>query len=138
MNIILIGCSKKKQDYPCPAYNMYTGVLFQRSLEYALTLTDTQIFILSANYGLLKCMRNIVPYDITLKRMRKQRRIMWSKRVVSALARECSFEKDNFILLAGRLYIEHIVPYLKNYQTPLKGLGYGRSVSLLNKLIRSN
>lgn len=33
--IVLLSCGKSKQNHPCKAEDMYTGALFQKSLQVA-------------------------------------------------------------------------------------------------------
>ena len=51
--IALISCSKSKQNYPCPARELYApSQLFSLSYQYAKKVAD-EVYILSARYGLL-------------------------------------------------------------------------------------
>ena len=51
--IALISCSKSKQNYPCPARELYApSQLFSLSYQYAKKVAD-EVYVLSARYGLL-------------------------------------------------------------------------------------
>lgn len=69
--VYLISCTSKKQEFKCIAEEMYSkSLLFRLSLSYALNRVDdknSQIFVLSAKYGLLPLSKIIEPYNMTLK-----------------------------------------------------------------------
>jgi hypothetical protein len=44
-------------------------------------------------------------------------------------------DKDKFIFLAGSKYRKYILPYLKNYDIPLEGLGIGKQLAFLKNEI---
>lgn len=117
--IILIPCCKNKRQTPCRAEEMYIGQLFKARLKYAKQLNPDEIFILSAKYGLLTCDEIIEPYNVTLKDFSKEKKIEWSMNVLDKLKSFCSTTDDKFIILASNFYIEHILPFIKNYELPL-------------------
>lgn len=63
--IALIGCVKSKKKNICKAKDMYISPLFRKSLNYA-SKTCSNIYILSAKYGLLRMDDIISPYNETL------------------------------------------------------------------------
>ena len=64
--IALISCSKSKQNYPCPARELYApSQLFSLSYQYAKKVAD-EVYVLSARYGLLAEEDVVAPYDLTL------------------------------------------------------------------------
>lgn len=131
-SIILISCCKQKAKERCKAKNMYISPLFKLSWKYAKQF-DSDIYILSAKYGLLNPETIIEPYDLTLKKFSKDEQIKWSSDIVEKLKNICSLENDKFIILAGNTYIEYILPFIKNYELPMIGLGLGKRLKWLNK-----
>ncbi len=75
----------------------------------------------------------IEPYEQTLKNMKAADKRLWAQGVLAELRKRCDLETDNFVFLAGTPYRENIVPHLKHYSIPMKGLkgGDGWSASLL-------
>ena len=122
--IALISCTKSKKSYPCQAKEMYSerSPWFQKAYEYAELIAD-KIYILSAKYDLLDVEKIIKPYEETLKTKSNGERRSWSNRVLHKLDKVCDLEKDNFIIIAGRDYYEHLAPHIKNLWLPLKGKG---------------
>ena len=64
--LILIGCSALKLDYPSPAKDLYTGVIFKKSLNLANRIGG-DIYILSGLHGLVTPDTIIEPYEFGLE-----------------------------------------------------------------------
>jgi len=64
-NLIIIGCSQDKEDYACPAKEMYTGTIFKKSYNVAQQIGG-DIYIISAKHGLITPDTIIEPYDLAL------------------------------------------------------------------------
>lgn len=136
MKIVLISCSKSKRNVVCPAADMYMpSPLFSKSYEYAKGIAD-KVYILSAKHGLLDEDAIISPYNLTLSEMDSEQRNQWSRNVLSQLESECDITTDEFIIFAGSKYYSPLLPYLKNYMIPLKGLPLGFRLSALNQLLQ--
>lgn len=61
---IILSCGAKKMAVKCPAYRMYVGSYFKAALEWAKTVAPpSDVYILSAKYGLIHCKEVIEPYD---------------------------------------------------------------------------
>ena len=81
-NIVFIGCGVKKNNRKCKAEVMYKGYYYRACLFLARYLADRKhIFILSAKYGMLGLDEEIEPYDMYLRKQKKQEQIKWKKRV---------------------------------------------------------
>ena len=66
-HIVVIPCGGAKLTHPAPAAELYTGSMFQDALRTARMLTsDSDIFILSARYGLVTLDQILEPYDIKM------------------------------------------------------------------------
>lgn len=133
--IILISCVKLKKNYPCKACELYDSTLFKKSYEYAKKLNPDKIFILSAKYGLVEENEIISPYEKTLKDMSSYERKVWANNVILKLKQHTNPDKDEFIILAGEVYTEYILPYLKDSYEPLKGLAIGQRLQRLTELL---
>ena len=131
--IVLISCVKRKLTHPAKAKDMYISNLFKKLFAYAQLLNPDLMFILSAKYGLLKLDEVIEPYELTLNNMRIKDRKEWSNNVLKKLKKHTDLENDNFVFLAGERYREFILPYIKHYEIPLQGLGFGPQLSWLKK-----
>lgn len=137
MKIALVSCSKRKQNYPCIASEMYSpSHLFSLSYAYANRTAD-KVFILSAKYGLLEENDRISPYEFTLKQLPYNRRVDWAQYVLKQLRPKCDIDNDEFVILAGKDYYETILPELKHYSLPLEHLSMGHRISALERWLRS-
>ena len=77
----LVSCTKRKQDYPCKASEMYRrSNLFSKAYAYCEKNYD-QVAILSAKYGLLLPDDPIKPYNVTLNDKGVKERKVWSEKV---------------------------------------------------------
>ena len=133
--IILIPCVSKKLEYKAKAGNLYISTLFRLSLAYAKELKPDNIFILSAKYGLLNLDDEIATYNETLNDQSVNDIKVWAEKVVMELEKLTNLENDLFIFLAGEKYRKYILPHVKNYKIPLKGLRIGEQLKFLkNKL----
>ena len=132
-NIVLISCVSKKLDKKSTAENLYISSLFKKNLTYAKSLSPSEIFILSAEHGLLKLTDEIEPYDKTLNNMRSNEIKEWSKKVVNQLKTLTDLKNDEFTFLAGEKYRKFLIPELSNVKIPMKGLKIGKQLQWLTK-----
>lgn len=133
MKIVLIACASKKISGRAKAGDLYISPLFKMNLGYAQSLNADKIFILSAKHGLLNLDDKIEIYNKTLNSMADEERKNWAEEVLAKLRQETDFQNDEFIFLAGEKYREHIVPHLKNYKVPMRGLGIGKQLMWLKQ-----
>ena len=131
MKIVLISCVSKKLDYKAKAKDLYISPLFRFNLRYAKSLNPDKILILSAKYGLVGLGDEIEPYDLTLNNMAISERKEWAESIVKQLDDKMNFENDEVIFLAGEKYREYLIPKIKNYKIPMKGLSIGRQLQFL-------
>lgn len=138
--IYLISCTKAKQNDYCSAEKMYEpSLLFRTSLKYALNNVkdkNTQIYILSAEYHLLSLEDKISPYNKILNTMNRFERKEWGINVYNQLKSRFDIDSTKFIILAGKNYIEPLLPYLKNFENPIP-LEY-RSIGKRIKWMKNN
>ena len=134
--IALISCTSRKKNYSCPAGELYLeSPRFRLAYAFAKLVAD-KIFILSAKFGLVAEDRIIEPYNETLKEKSTQERRDWADKVLKELGKVSDLEQDEFIILAGEAYREHLLPKLRHFWLPLKGKRQGEWIPELEKLIR--
>lgn len=133
---IFISCAKNKMDYPCAARDMYISNLFKKSLSYAELMTEpSNIYILSAKYGLLELNQQIEPYELTLNTMNKKQRKEWADKVLMQCKEKgISFDEET-MFLCGEKYREFLIDNFKNSTTPTKHMGIGEQLSFYKKQI---
>ncbi len=131
--IILISCASKKLPHRARAGDLYISPLFRLNLKYARQLAPSQIFILSAKYGLVQLDEEIEPYDVTLNSMSARERKAWADKVLAQLQEHSDVERDNFVFLAGQKYRQYLLPHIKTYEIPLLGLPIGKQLHFLKE-----
>lgn len=132
--IALIGCTSRKQDYKCPAIEMYTkSNYFNLKLDYCKKINVDKIYILSAKYGLLEPEEIIEPYNVHLKETSKDYRLTWSENVLKDLKDKTDLESDEFIILAGNDYMKYLLEHIPNHYNPVKGLGIGQQMKFFKE-----
>lgn len=131
--IVCISCVKSKRQSSCAAKDMYVSTLFRGMFQYAQSLRPAKIFILSAEYGLLKPDDIITPYEKTLKKMKASERIEWARKVLAKLQQETDLQADHFVFLAGVPYRENLTPHIAHYKVPMEGLSFGRQLQWLTE-----
>ena len=112
---------------------MYVSPLFRGMFQYAQSLHPAKIFILSAEYGLLKPEDIIEPYEKTLKKMRASERMQWARKVLEKLQQETDLQADHFVFLAGTPYRENLIPHIAHYEVPMEGLPFGKQLQWLTE-----
>lgn len=118
IKIGLLSCGKAKQDYPCPAREMYTSGLFRLGYRW-LSLTCDRIYILSSHYNVLTPDKIIEPYESKLSDKSPEDLADWAQRIYVALRRHEKprvrggvFANTTIVWCAGREYKEPVQPYL--------------------------
>jgi len=123
--IAFIACSKTKKQYACKARYLYQGALFQKALRYA-ERNYSQVYILSAKYGVLHPDDIIKPYEKTLSKMSKQDVLLWYDLIhKQMIERKLIGEK---IFFTGVLYNK---PF--DGEKPLLGLSLGKQLRWFNQ-----
>ena len=136
--IVLIACVRSQLPSRASARELFISPLFRYSLKYAETQNSDHIFILSAEYGLLELDDVIDPYDVAMLKMAKEDKLEWSTSVINQLKEHCDLEKDEFTLLAGRNYRDHIISHLRNHSIPMKNLPIGKMLNFLKSELSSH
>ena len=129
--IVLISCASKKLAYKSKAEDLYISTLFRLSFAYAKKLKPDKIFILSAKYGLLNLNDEIATYNETLNNKPVSDIKIWAEKVVFKLGKITSLQNDIFIFFAGKKYRKYILPHIKYYKIPLRGLKIGEQLKFL-------
>jgi len=129
--IVLISCVKTKLNHTALAKDLYVSQLFKSSLAYARSLNPDAIYILSAKYGVVKLDQEIEPYEMTLNKMPVDASKEWAKNVVIKLKEVADLEKDKIIFIAGEKYRRFLIPHIRNYEIPLKGLSFGNQLKYM-------
>ncbi len=135
-DFVLVSCVKSKRAEPCLAAQMYTSALFKKMMAYAEKLRPRQIFILSAQYGLLSPTTLIEPYERTLNKMSSAERNVWTKGVLNSLQEKADLKNDHIVFLAGARYREGLLPHIQNYSVPMEKLPFGKQLQWLEAQIQ--
>ena len=115
MRIALISCTSIKKAYKCPARDLYSeSPRFQLAFSFAKLIAD-KIFILSAKYGLMPENMIIEPYNETLEDKSTRERRAWADTVLNDLIKVSDLEHDEFIVLAGEVYHENLLPHMNHF-----------------------
>ncbi len=136
--VALIACVSKKASNKSKAKDLYQSPLFKFNLAYAEKWQAEKVFILSAKYGLIGLEEEIEPYNQTLNTMKSIERKQWAEHVLNQLQLKTDLQKDEFLILAGENYREHLLPQIKKYNLPLRGLGIGKQLHRLKELLHDS
>jgi hypothetical protein len=126
----LISCTKKKQNYPCKASEMYSASdLFKKAYAYAIK-NYSSTAILSAKYGLLLPGDKIEPYNLTLNDKSNLEVKGWSEKVFAQMQNRLNITEFSKVFFhTGKKYRQHLIPKLESIgiacEVPLKNLGIG-------------
>jgi hypothetical protein len=135
----LVACAKSKRPGLHAARDLYTGPLFRLSLA-AAELHCDEVYVLSAEHGLLTLERVVADYDKSLHELDADSRRGWARWVGASLRlRFLEFDEVELQLYAGRDYTpdSNELPPSWRMIEPLRGLGIGRRLRSLKELVRS-
>jgi len=132
--IVLISCVGQKLSRKSRARNLYISTLFKLNLKYAEKLKPNEIYILSAKHGLLSLDEEIEPYNQTLNEMSAAKIKTWSEEILQQINHVSDINNTKYIFLAGDKYRKYLLPHLKDYAIPLKGLRIGEQLKKLKEL----
>jgi len=134
--IVLLMCGKNKLSQKAKAKDLYTSPRFQKSIQYAKTLTDyTNIYVLSAKHGLLGLEQEIDPYDQSLYKMSVQNKKAWADMVIKSLSNISNLKEDKYIFLTDDDYNKELLPFLSNIELPLKSIPQEEHITFFNDII---
>lgn len=131
---VLISCVSQKQSRKCRVRALYTSTLFKLNLRYAEKLEPDEIYVLSAKHGLLSLDEEIEPYNQTLSKMSATEIKSWAEKVLRQINQISDIKNTQYIFLAGDKYRKYLLPKLKDYAIPLKGLRIGEQLKKLKEL----
>ena len=121
MQLIVIPCSKQKQDRRAPLRELYTGPHFRAALAWALTVAPAdRVLVLSALYGLRQLDDELSPYDYTIQD-RKRNKPTFPPPPLPVGMRRRGF----MVSVCGREYDEWLRPDFN----PVAGLGIGQRLA---------
>jgi hypothetical protein len=135
VRVALLGCGKAKLDRPAPAAQLYTGSLFRQALRYSESRFDER-YVLSALHGLVALEKELEPYELALKSLRRREREAWGGRVAQHLASLFAGLQVEMTFLCGRDYTDEVLWRLPRAWTvlePLRGLALGQRLAMLSK-----
>ena len=129
MSKVFIGCVKKKNAGRLKAKNKYASALFKYELAYAKKfVSEKDIYILSAKYGLITLDTVIDDYDLTLKYFSERQRKEWAYKVIMQANKFGINKNDEIIFLCGEHYSKYLKRYYKNHKDPTQGLCMGKTL----------
>ena len=140
--VVLISCSsrkiKPKPGQTIEAKDLYCSSLFNKAWEYAKQLKPSRIFILSAKYGLLEPTDKIAHYDKSLVKAGVAERKQWACAVIASIKQKgINIDETDFVILAGKVYYQYIIPHLSHKTLPYEGCkGIGEILRFLNSKIK--
>lgn len=134
MRIAILSCTKAKQNYPCPAKELYSkSIYFQKAYRYAKASCD-KIYILSPKYNLVEEDQLLEPYEMSLKDMTLEEKAAWSKRVFLQLSQRENIKESTFVIITGKDYYRDFYKRLPHCELPIRGLKYGELLARLDTL----
>jgi len=134
--IVLLMCGQNKLSQKAKAKDLYTSPRFQKSIEYAKTLTDySNIYVLSAEHGLLGLEQEIDPYDKSIYKMSAEEKKIWTNMVIKSLSNISNLKEDKYIFLTDDDYNKQLLPFLSNIELPLKNIPQEEHITIFNDKI---
>jgi len=135
--VALISCVSQKLTHEAPAEEFYVSSLFKKNLEWAKLRKFDEIYILSAEYGLVELKHKLKPYDKTLNKMAIKDRKVWAENVYGDLLNDEDLDDTTFTFLAGTRYREFLADRLPYTEVPMRGLQIGKQLRWLTNQINT-
>lgn len=134
--VSIISCVKTKQNGFHSAKNLYTSPLFKKSYKIAKKIAD-EVFILSAEYGLINENKKINYYEKTLNKMSKKEYIEWCEMVEQQLSKKIK-NWSKVCIFSGKKYRKPLEKFLSkekiSYHNFLGNKPLGRRLLFLKSL----
>ena len=125
-----------QKPYKCKARELYSpSPLVPTAYKFVKQYGADRVYILSTLYGLVHEDDEIEPYEATLNDCSDRERQQWAAGVINGLRRVADLEQDEFIIIAGKNYYQHLLPHLSHVYLPLQGLGIYDWVPKLKQLM---
>lgn len=139
--VVFLSCTKSKLDKRAPAQELYSpSPTFKKTLDYGNQIKPDKMFILSAKHHLVPLEKELDPYDLTLKEMKKDEKDAWGEEVMKQMKEKgINVEKDKMIFLVGAEYMKPITKLLPDnaqVEVPMQGLRMGERMKWLNSKIK--
>jgi hypothetical protein len=133
VDVVLIGCVKRKLPHAAPAQDLYDSPLFRKERAYA-EASGAPWFILSARHGLVPPTELLHPYELRLSKTSREYRRDWGERVVEQLADRYGDVAGRVVEIhAGAAYADAISDRLRRVGAvvvePLRGLTMGQRLA---------
>jgi hypothetical protein len=136
--IVLLMCGKNKLSQKVKAKDLYTSPRFQKSIQYAKTITDySNIYVLSAKHGLLGLEQEIEPYDKSIYEMSKLEKGQWASMIFVLLNKVSNVKQDKYIFLTDNDYSENLTSFLTNVELPLKDIPQEKHINYFEEKLLS-
>lgn len=131
LNLVSCVSTKLERKAPTPAKDLYCSQWF-KLVRKVMEQRGEPWGILSAEYGLLDHDAMIFAYDKTLNTMAREERQHWAREKVLRFMPPAKLYR----IWAGERYAEFLAGPLMA-ELPLKGLGIGRQLGHLSKLVHA-
>lgn len=111
--IAILGCKASKQDYECPADEMYSKSWVYRAQRDFIKQTYNEYFILSTKYGVIKPTRVIQPYNTTVYTNQTiSKKGSYNNSVFKQAANKINKMVGEIHLHSSIIYYKELKPYL--------------------------
>lgn len=135
MIVGLVACSSRKGADRARARDLYTGVLFRRSIAY-FEARGIPWAVLSAKYGVVLPDEEVEPYNVRLKDLSFATRRAWAVNVAAALHKRWP-DAAYFEVLAGQEYRAALQKTGLPIVAPLAGMSIGLQLRFLGAFLET-
>jgi len=123
MKIAILGCKSQKQDYECPADEMYNKAFTYQAQRNFVDIAYDDYYIFSSKYGIIHHTQVIKPYNITLQQVGTKYQVFKNSDPYDEL-----FLKDNVAKFVGNnvdnelhfhvtlAYMSYVKPFVKTHK----------------------
>ena len=127
--IVVLACGEKKSIVAQRAIDLYVGNYFNCAKNWALSVVPiTQIYILSAKYGLVKATKVIAPYEL---RLHQRQRFDANKLKRQAI--QYGIIDMPVIACGGQAYVKSLRQVFADVYAPFTTVKYGGAYPNLNE-----
>ncbi len=132
--IVLLCSANRKAPHPRPALELYCSEFFRLGRSYAWSFDPEEIFILSAEYGLVPGEKVLPPYSMTMSALAKEEVKGWAALILDQLKEAIDLEKYEVIVIGLRKFAKPIAREIPGAEAPLVGMSMPQALNFLRRM----
>lgn len=134
-SLVLLCSANRKAPHPAPAVELYRSEFFRLGRSYAWTFEPEELFILSAEHGLVPAEQELLPYPMTMSALGQEGDLhAWGQLIATQLRQRLQPERYRLVILGLRRFVAPLLREFPNAETPLLGMTMPQALNFLRSI----